>query len=149
MNKCLIFILFLVVQACNPAIVFEKYEELPEEVWNRYRIVEFHCNIPDSGLYDIKLCVRHTTDFETANLWCYINTRSHAPWQLEDTVNIKIADSDGRWTGRGATLKTVEQMIGRNPVILPKGSVLFRITPGMPGEQTPGIKNIGLKIIRK
>lgn len=48
MRNLVIFIL-LYCTACQSPAVFEKYEELPDETWNRYRVVEFTTRIPDSG----------------------------------------------------------------------------------------------------
>lgn len=146
MKKCLIALFILIIYACNSSVVYEKYEELPDETWDRYHVAEFVANIPDSGVYNVKICVRHTTDYEMANLWCFISTRSHSDKQLKDTVNLKIAEADGRWTGTGGTIKSIEQNIRQNPVLLPKGNVIFRIEQGMRFDQMKGIKNIGIKI---
>lgn len=147
MKKYIIpFMILLLLGACQSSVVFEDYEELPEEVWSRYNVVEFKAAIPDSGLYRVKLCLRHTTDFEMANLWCFISTRSHAVQQLKDTVNIKVAETDGQWLGTGGTIKTIEQEINRNPVNLPKGEVTFRIEQGMRMDEMAGVKNVGIKI---
>ena len=118
----------------------------PDEVWNRYHIVEFTADIPDSGQYIVKLCLRHTTDYEMANLWCFVSTRSHGQEQLSDTVNLKIAEPDGRWLGKGNSIKTLEQPINRNPVTLPQGNVIFRIEQGMRMEEMAGVKDVGIKI---
>lgn len=139
-----LFVLFNI--ACHSPAVFEKYEKLPEENWNRYKAIEFNTHIPDSGLYNVTLSIRHTTDFEMANLWCFISTRSNAAQQLKDTVNIKIAEPDGRWLGKGGSIKTIEQSIRRNPVSLPRGNVRFRIEQGMRIEDMKGIKNVGIRI---
>ena len=119
---------------------------MPEESWNRYNVIEFTAPIPDSGLYKVTLNIRHTTDFETANLWCFVTTRSHASQQLKDTVNIKIAEPDGRWLGKGGSIKSIEQPVNRNPVLLPRGDVRFRIEQGMRIEEMKGVKNVGLRI---
>lgn len=146
MKRYLIPIILLLTAACQSSAVFEKYEEIPNEVWNRDNVIELKADIPDSGLYNVYLCIRHTTDYEMANLWCFISTRSHATQQLQDTVNLKIAESDGRWLGQGNTIKIVEQVINKNPVALPKGEVTFRIEQGMRLEAMPGVKNVGIKV---
>lgn len=145
--KTLFLILgIFLVSACTSPAIFEKYEELPNETWNRYQIVELTAQIPDSGQYQVKLCLRHTTDYEMANLWCFITTRSQAAKELRDTVNLKIAEADGRWLGQGGSIKTIEQPLSHNPVLLPQGTVTFRIEQGMRIEELGGIKNVGLKI---
>ena len=146
MRKYIFFLSVILMGACQSSAVFEKYEEQPDEVWNRYHIVEFTADIPDSGQYIVKLCLRHTTDYEMANLWCFVSTRSHGQEQLSDTVNLKIAEPDGRWLGKGNSIKTLEQPINRNPVTLPQGNVIFRIEQGMRMEEMAGVKDVGIKI---
>lgn len=148
MKRYLIPILFLLCAACNSSAVFEKYQELPDENWSRYNVLEFTANIPDSGLYQVQLCLRHTTDYEMSNLWCFISTRSSLPTEIKDTLNLKIAEPDGRWLGKGRTIKTIEQNINRNPVMLPRGQVVFRIEQGMRIDDMKGIKNVGLKVTK-
>ena len=133
MRKYIFFLSVILMGACQSPAVFEKYEEQPDEVWNRYHIV-------------VKLCLRHTTDYEMANLWCFVSTRSHGQEQLSDTVNLKIAEPDGRWLGKGNSIKTLEQPINRNPVTLPQGNVIFRIEQGMRMEEMAGVKDVGIKI---
>lgn len=149
MKKCMLITgICLAFAACTSDAVFERYAEVPGEVWSRYHVVELEASIPDSGLYEVTLCVRHTTDYEMANLWCFVSTRSHAPVQLHDTVNMKIAEPDGRWIGEGRATRVVEQPINKNPVALPKGTVLFRIEQGMRFEEMAGVKSVGIRVER-
>lgn len=139
------FFLF-VCFACNSSVVFEQYQEIPKETWSRYHVQEFRTNLPDSGFYHITLCARHSTDYEMANLWCFISIRHRTSKETRDTVNMIMATPDGRWIGQGYNIKTVEQPIPENPVFLPRGELVIRIEQGMSREQMNGIKNIGVKI---
>ena len=80
------------------------------------------------------------------NLWCFVSTRSHGQEQLSDTVNLKIAEPDGRWLGKGNSIKTLEQPINRNPVTLPQGNVIFRIEQGKRMEEMAAVKDVAKKI---
>lgn len=141
-------LLLALAAACHSTAVFEAYQDIPKEVWSRYQPVEFAVNLPDSGQYQIYICLRHTADYEMANLWCFISTRSRqAPFR--DTVNLKIAEPDGRWIGKGGSVKTLEQPIRLHPVRLPAGKLTFRIEQGMRFENMNGIKNVGIRIERK
>lgn len=144
-NPLIVFLLSL-CSACTPETVFEKYRELPAETWNRYHAIEFITHIPDSGLYRVQLRLRHTTDYGMTDLWCLISARSILQTEFRDTLDMKIAEPEGRWIGKGEYMKTVEQDIGTKPVFLPPGRIVFRIRQGMPAENLKGIKNIGLRI---
>lgn len=144
--RYIICILITLVTACQSDVVFENYQELPCEAWDYNHVLEFKTHIPDSGLYNVTLYVRHTGNFEMTNLWCIVSTRSQATHQLHDTVNIKTATPSGNRLGEGGQIKTVAQTINRNPVSLPKGDVIFRLKQGMYPGELQGIKNIGIRI---
>ncbi|MCI5706160.1 MAG: gliding motility lipoprotein GldH [Odoribacter sp.] len=147
MKGCYIISLFILLfSACRSDVVFEDYQELSGENWDYNHVLEFNAHIPDSGLYQVTLYVRHTSNFEMTNLWCIISTRSQALQQLHDTVNMKIATPTGDWFGEGGQMKTVSQAINKNPVIFPQGNVLFRIEQGMKPENLRGVKNVGICI---
>lgn len=146
MKKILIPFIVLFQIACHSSATFEQYQELPAEVWDRYNVVKFTTHIPDSGLYRISLHVRHTTDYEMSNLWCFLSTQSNGKSPLRDTVNVKIAELDGRWLGKGGRLKNITQPIHRSPIVLPQGEITFSIEQGMRIEKMKGIKSVGLRI---
>lgn len=147
MKKLIIPIIILLLNiACNPTAVFEEYKELPKESWNKDSVVELTANIPDSGFYKLTLCIRHTTDYEMANLWSFISAHSEGTQIFKDTLNMKVADMDGRWLGKGSSIKQLEQMLNKNPFTLPKGEVVFRIEQGMRIDDMNGIRNVGIKV---
>ena len=147
MKKRIIPIIILLLNiACHSTTVFEKYKELPKESWNKDSIIEFTTSIPDSSLYNLTLCIRHTTDYEMANLWSFISAHSEGIQLFKDTLNMKVAETDGRWLGKGGPIKQLEQMFNKEPFTLPKGEVVFRIEQGMRIDDMNGIRNVGIKI---
>lgn len=150
-NKKYILLLpvfILLYTACKQNGVYEDYKSIEGEKWCRENIIEFETVLPDSGKYMVNLCLRHTTDYEMANLWCFVSTRSSLTQELRDTTNIKVAEPDGRWLGDGNTVKILRQPLVKNPVTLPKGRVIFRIEQGMRVECLQGVKDIGLEILK-
>lgn len=144
----LIPFLLLTYTSCQQSSVYEGYKDINNEEWRRSEVIEFETTIPDSGRYMVSVFLRHTTDYEMANLWCFVSTRSSAAQELKDTLNIKVAEPDGRWLGDGNTVKNIRQTLHRNPVTLAKGTVTFRVEQGMRVESLKGVKNIGLEIVK-
>lgn len=134
--------------ACQTDAVFERYEELPEERWNRLQAIEFVVEIPDSALYEVEICIRHTKDFETANLWCFVSAHVEGSEKMRDTLNLQIAELDGRWLGSGGIIKEITEPLRRNPMALPAGTVVFKVEQGMRTEELQGMKNVGLRVSR-
>lgn len=146
-NICLSSLIALVALSCNNSVVFEGYHAIPDEEWCRTEIAEFKVEIPEAGRYMVSLCLRHTSDYEMANLWCFMETRGVMPKSYRDTVNIKVAEPDGRWLGEGGAIKTLEQPLKSKIVELPKGTLSVRLEQGMRIECLKGVKDIGIKII--
>lgn len=148
MNNYLLILCLCLCCACRPEPMFQQYKALPAESWNKYQPVEFTAHIPDSGSYQVKLCVRYTIDYPLANLWCIISSRSTNAEELHDTLNLMMATTEGRWQGQGQKLKTLEKELNRNPVRFPKGDVVFRIQHGMPQQELEGVKDVGIEIYK-
>lgn len=147
MNKLQILLFTgILLGACQTPAVFEQYDHIKNEEWCRGHVVELNASIPDSGRYMVEILLRHTTDYEMANLWCFVSTRSKATQEIKDTLNIKIAESDGLWLGEGRSIKSLAQPLRHNLVTLPQGSVTFRIEQGMRQDCMKGIKDIGIRI---
>jgi gliding motility-associated lipoprotein GldH len=82
-----------------------------------------------------------------ANLWCFIQIKDSAQTILRDTLNIKIAEPDGRWLGKGNSIKTLETPSHIH--MLNAGKYTFDIIQGMRTRSLNGIKNVGLVIRTK
>ena len=48
--------------------------------------------------------------------------------------------------GEGRINRIVEQPVGKNPVYLPQGTVIFRIEQGMRFEEMEGVKSVGIRV---
>lgn len=142
-----LFVIFTAF-ACGQSSVFEDYHSIKNETWCRNDVAEFNAEIPVAGRYALSLCLRHTTDYELANLWCFLTTWGPAELSFRDTVNIKMAEPDGRWIGQGSGIKTLEQPINPKVIELPQGNITFRLEQGMRTECLKGVKDIGIKITR-
>lgn len=146
MKSFIIAIIGLIIASCQSPLLFEQYQELPKECWNKYQELEYPIEIPDSGLYHIALHIRHTTDYKFSSIWCILSTRSLMKTALRDTICIHVADTNGRWLGNGNTLKNLTQPISRNPIALPSGTIRFRIKHGMGIKELEGVKSVGISI---
>ena len=136
-----------ILAACQQPAIFENYKTIEKESWLINDTVRFQVDIPRSGEYDFNVGIRHTTDYEMANLWCFIQIKDSAQTILRDTLNIKIAEPDGRWLGKGKSIKTLETPSHIH--MLNAGKYTFDIIQGMRTRSLNGIKNVGLVIRTK
>lgn len=148
-TRCFILAALLwLFTACESDVVFERYAEIEEETWNCHEAVEFTVEIPEKALYEVELGIRHTTDFEMANLWCFVSACQEEKKIIRDTLNLRIAEPDGRWLGRGSVIKSILQPLRKSPLTLPAGTVVFKVEQGMRVDELAGVKSVGLHITR-
>lgn len=142
--KSLFLLLFLCFfGGCTSSVIFEDYQNIPREKWEINSDIQFEVEIPQNGDYDFILCIRHTTDYEMANLWCFFAVADSSRTLCQEPVNIRVAESDGKWTGKGNLLKTVEYPLPQ-PYSLHTGKYFISVKQGMRTPVLKGIKNIGL-----
>lgn len=145
-NLLLLFLFAGLITACHSSATFENYQNIQNEIWCNRDTADFQIAIPDSGKYTVTLLLRHTTDYEMANLWCFLQAGTADSVLLKDTVNIKIAEPDGRWIGKGSSIKSLEQIINYPEVTFPAGMIRIQIEQAMRAECMKGIKDVGIKI---
>lgn len=145
-NRVFTIFLFLLLGACRSHDTIGHYRGMPEETWDRQNTLTFEMQIPDSGAYNLNICIRHTTDYVWTDLWCIVKAYSQAPGRWQDTVDVRIALPDGQWAGQGGGLKTVKQPVNKNPITLPSGKVIFEIIQAMDQKQLLGIENVGIEL---
>ncbi|MFR2509353.1 gliding motility lipoprotein GldH [Odoribacter laneus] len=128
---------------CTSSAIFEDYRNIPQEKWAINSDIQFEVEIPQNGDYDFILCIRHTTDYEMANLWCFLTVADSTRTIRKDSVNIMVAEADGKWKGKGNLLKTLEYPLP-DPYALNTGKYFISVKQGMRTPTLKGIKNVGL-----
>ncbi len=146
MKKYLLSLLGFLCISCH-AYLFEEYQNIPDEEWCIRNPIRFKIDIPEDGTYELLSGIRHTTDYEMANLWCFIKISDSTRVLFRDTLNIKLAKPDGRWLGDGFTIKSIEKELNKK-TYLTQGEYTCEIEQGMRMQCLKGIKNVGL-IVKK
>ena len=136
--------------ACDKQTVYHTFQSLPTEGWQRKDTLSFQVTVPDSAtFYSISVEVRNRNNYPYQNLpllICYDNPETQN--LKKDTLEIKLADSTGVWSGDGwgglyqSTLRAGMVRIGK------AGEYRFRITHLLPDTLLPGINDVGIKLRR-
>lgn len=81
---------------------FSRFEALPENGWAYGDSVTFSTSGLDSvGYGKISVALRHNDRFLYQNLWLEVSYNDVNGCRVCDSVNIVLADSHGRWVGKG------------------------------------------------
>jgi len=147
--KTFLFItgILLFVSSCDPYMHFDEYSKTEDGKWKWSDRKTFEVEMTDSlGLYDIVLNFRHTTDYPKSNLFVFVTTTSPTGDSRRDTVEIIIAEENGKWRGNGfSDIKLVSKEFRKAVRFLFPGKYIFEIEQGMRVPEIP-VTDVGLRI---
>jgi gliding motility-associated lipoprotein GldH len=134
--------------SCNNNVVFEDYKTFENQTWNADSSVIFSCSVSDTTCKNqIVIKVRHTIDYEFQNLFLFVKN------EKIDTVELLLANKEGRWLGRGVgDVREVKVIYKKDAVFAEKGNFTFEIEQAMrygeleKTQHLNKIKAIGLSI---
>lgn len=100
-------LLLLLFSACAPGIRdYSHWESIPEEGWgygDSILLLPVDTGLPDNDSIvtaAIGVALRHGSDYKYSDIWLEVTFHGDG-YLTRDTVNIRLADSFGRWLGSG------------------------------------------------
>lgn len=136
--------------ACDKQTVYHSFQSIPTEGWQRKDTLFFNVDVPDSfTYYKLSVEVRNRNDYPYQNINLSISCNDSAANPLPaDTLQLILANKDGRWKGTGwGSLYQLEFSAGGVQISKP-GSYHFKIAHTLPDEVLRGINDIGIKLKR-
>ncbi len=104
-NSCKIigvFFLFLSLLSCDSNKVFEEYIEVENANWKKENVASFEIEIKDTiTAHNLYINIRNTGNYAYSNLYLFVTMEGPNGSLLKDTVNCILADSRGKWLGKG------------------------------------------------
>ncbi len=94
--------LLVFLASCDTGRVYEENVSIPDGLWNQDQAVEFKIPIEDTLSYhDLYLNIRNTGQYKYSNLFLFVNTFLPDGRRARDTVEVILAEQDGKWKGTG------------------------------------------------
>jgi gliding motility-associated lipoprotein GldH len=147
-KRLAVLLLSLLLPGCEdgPGAFYANFRSLPGERWERDSVVAFDVEIPRPGRYTFILHVRHTVDVQQANLACSLSLSRRGETLAGERAELLVVDGEGRWTGSGASLKTVRTRVGPPLALDSVGVYRVEIRHRMKEKVLTGIKDIGIQV---
>ncbi len=148
-SKWASLLLVVGVLSCNKGVMFNEVKTIPNEGWDKDSMIVFDISISDTiNAYDIIIHCRNTNDYAYNNVWLFIETVAPTKNSLRDTLELKLASSEG-WIGKGLGNKNDISVPYKRNIYFPyKGVYTFKIKHDMLEGVLKEIMNIGLKVSR-
>lgn len=140
---------FLCVGSCqDPSIIYDKFEDIPNHAWQYTHIPEFVVKVSDaSAPYDLRLNLRVTPNYEYANLFMLVHQHNPDGSHNSKQVELKLAEPDGRWLGKGVgSLYSYQISYHKNFIFPDTGTFRFRLEQNMRVNPLKEVTAVGIAV---
>lgn len=144
----LIFLIAILMTACNENVVYESNQRIPGNEWSRFDTHRFEVEIDDTvNAHNLLINVRNTGEYPRSNLFLFVSASSPSGAFTRDTLEFILAEPSGKWLGKGFGSVWQNRFYYRRNVRFPeRGIYLFEFEQAMRFDDLPGILDIGLRI---
>lgn len=141
-------LLLFLLSSCDKNRFFEQNSEIKDEKWSSNHKKAFQVNISDTiSLFNFYLNIRNTNDYPYANLYVFIQTVFPDSSLAQDTLELQLANVEGRWLGKGNGKYKYSHFILRRAMHFAQmGNYTFNIEQGMRRDTLIGISDVGIRL---
>jgi gliding motility-associated lipoprotein GldH len=134
--------------SCDQNRIYDEYKTVPENKWDKNNPVVFNFKINDTvSLYNMFINLRHGGQYQFSNLFLFVTTTLPDGKMARDTVELILADRDGRWRGNGlGDIWDHSFPFNTNFQFPRNGEYKITLTQAMRVDVLPYIKDVGLRI---
>lgn len=113
-------------------------------------MMPFEVAIADTAQrYNLYVNVRHTDNFPYSNLWMKVNTTFPSGKEIENRVNLPLADKSGKWFGAGSgDVITIQVPIQEMAQMPESGNYRFELIQDMRMNPLTDVLDVGIRVER-
>ena len=141
------FLLLLWV-GCDRTMFFDESVSVQGRSWHRAVKYPFLVTVNDTtSAFDFYVNLRHTGDYPYSNLFLFLHSSFPDGRTSTDTLELVLADSQGRWYGSGLGDLLWYRIPYKRGVKFPlPGVYQFELEQAMRVEALPAIVNVGFRV---
>ncbi len=136
------------IYGCDSHRLFEENKTIRDYNWDYNIPVVFNVDIQDTAnAHTMFINVRNAGYYRFSNLFLFVNTVLPQGQTLRDTVEITLAEPDGKWMGNGLGDIYDNRYVFRSGFRFPqKGMYRFELIQAMRVNPLQGIMDAGIRI---
>ncbi len=140
----------LLLTCCNQRKVYEHYEDIKGNIWNRFNVIEFDFNIENpSTPYDFYVAFRYMEQLPLKSMTIDFTFYTPSGETRSSEHRIDFKDKDGNLLGHGmGDLWDVEKLLWKGFTFTEPGTCKVEISSKMSYSDIPGIMQVGLIVKR-
>lgn len=139
--------LFLLIGCKNEATVYHQYRTVSSQGWEREDTLSFA--LPDSTLaghcYQLEIGLRHTENYAFRDIWIAV-LRPHSSSTAYDTIHLELADTEGKWYGKGNASTFYQFQAPAGTIYLAYTDTLLQLVHLMKTPCLKGITDAGIRL---
>ena len=148
-NKTMILFFFLIIFiGCDPGRLYDQSKSIPDSGWHKDSVAEFFVKVDDTlQAYNFYITIRNNDNYSYRNFHFFLNTKLPNGNNTCDTIELILANIEGKWLGKGfGSVKDNQIPIRKNLLFPLKGTYAFKIEQGMRQEKLEGLVDIGIRV---
>lgn len=139
----------LALVSCHPRTVLYTFHSLENETWQRSDTLTYPVDSLEAGDYDLEVYLRLSNKYAYNVLWTVVEQDwKDGKTRHRDTLQIIVADEDGRLKGGGINGKQITQTVPPLHINRAKHGCL-RIYHIMRPNEVEGVRDVGIRAIRQ
>ncbi|PQJ21789.1 gliding motility lipoprotein GldH [Tenacibaculum sp. SG-28] len=145
----------LLFVSCDANRVFDEYQPIEEQQWNKHNTLRFPFEVKDSvQQHNLFISLRNNKEYAYSNLFLIATLRFPDGNVVVDTLEYAMADSAGKFLGRGFTDVKDNKLFYKENIVFPtKGRYTFEVRQAMRKngeangiEALEGVTHVGFRI---
>ena len=157
MNKLFFSILILsLLSGCGKSAIYSEYRTLPQG-WEAHKPISFKYEVSDTlQKHNLFILLRNNDDYPYSNIFLITKMNFPNDQVVVDTLEYEMANPEGEWLGKGASLKESKLWYKEGVTFPNKGIYNFEIEQAdrslgkVDGvENLKGISEVGFQIEKK
>lgn len=147
-NLLLVIVVALGVVGCDSNRVFEEYYATGKNGWNKDSLAVFQVDVESTSQnYNLYINSRNIENYPYQNLWLFLEIEGPSTQTIRDTVELRLAESNGKWLGKGTGGVYTNQFLYRQNVYFPtEGIFTVKVEHAMREDVLKGLKDIGIRL---
>ena len=134
--------------SCSDTAVLDENVAIDDNTWHYDDQPELGAHITDKAKrYNVYLNLRHTAEYRYSNIFLLIHQSGPGMADTTQRVELKLAEPDGRWTGRSTGSMYAHQMLIHENTLFPDtGIYRFVIEQNMRENPLRGVADVGIRV---
>jgi len=134
---------------CTDLAILNQHASISNRKWYYNEQPKFSVNVSDNSVkYDMYISLRHSSGYRFSNIFLLLKETSPTDSQKNYRVELKLAELDGRWLGKGSgNLYSHEIRVSKDYLYPDTGIYTYQLEQNMRVNPLLEVVDVGIRIV--